>query len=302
MNVHSHSRLRSHDPLLSPIDPYTRRAATPSATPASSTAAERAFVRHGLSRHHHAARGGRSRHERGQSLPLFPLQGSDRRRPLSRTITISAPTNFAASARGADLVEALGATLREHVLGAPPEKARLIVEIWAEAGRNPRIAQIIARDSTPTSSSGLRELLAEAPRPRARLGGESRPGFRRARRCLRWSRASSSGWRSSRRFRPRARGRDRRWRFLKGLFAGALAPAAAPIRRRRPDVCGSRSRCSSLLAALLAGACRLRRKASRPARRRWPTLNKVGAASASVTCPRRRSPRRMPCARSNLPP
>ena len=30
------------------------------------------------------------------------------------------------------------AGMREHVLAKPPEKARLIVEIWAEAGRNPR--------------------------------------------------------------------------------------------------------------------------------------------------------------------
>ena len=30
--------------------------------------------------------------------------------------------------------------MRKHVLAKPPEKARLIVEIWAEAGRNPRVA------------------------------------------------------------------------------------------------------------------------------------------------------------------
>ena len=30
--------------------------------------------------------------------------------------------------------------LSRHVLAKPPEKARLLVEIWAEAGRNPRVA------------------------------------------------------------------------------------------------------------------------------------------------------------------
>src|ERR1700733_15194998 len=38
--------------------------------------------------------------------------------------------------------EAMRKGLREHVFGKPPEKARLIVEIWAEAGRNPRVAEI----------------------------------------------------------------------------------------------------------------------------------------------------------------
>ena len=41
-----------------------------------------------------------------------------------------------------DLTEAMRKGLREHVFGKPPGKARLIVEIWAEAGRNPRVAEI----------------------------------------------------------------------------------------------------------------------------------------------------------------
>jgi AcrR family transcriptional regulator len=44
-------------------------------------------------------------------------------------------------ARNGDLTEAMRKGLREHVF-KPPEKARLIVEIWAEAGRNPRVAEI----------------------------------------------------------------------------------------------------------------------------------------------------------------
>jgi AcrR family transcriptional regulator len=40
------------------------------------------------------------------------------------------------------IAEAMRCGLRKHVLGKPPEKARLLVEIWAEAGRNPRVAQL----------------------------------------------------------------------------------------------------------------------------------------------------------------
>jgi AcrR family transcriptional regulator len=40
------------------------------------------------------------------------------------------------------ILEAMRCGLRKHVLEKPPEKARLIVEIWAEAGRNPRVAQM----------------------------------------------------------------------------------------------------------------------------------------------------------------
>ena len=40
------------------------------------------------------------------------------------------------------IAEAMRFGLRKHVLAKPPEKARLLVEIWAEAGRNPRVAQL----------------------------------------------------------------------------------------------------------------------------------------------------------------
>jgi TetR/AcrR family transcriptional regulator, repressor for uid operon len=40
------------------------------------------------------------------------------------------------------ILEAMRCGLRKHVLLKPPEKARLLVEIWAEAGRNPRVAQM----------------------------------------------------------------------------------------------------------------------------------------------------------------
>ena len=40
------------------------------------------------------------------------------------------------------IAEAMRCGLRKHVLAKPPEKARLLVEIWAEAARNPRVAQL----------------------------------------------------------------------------------------------------------------------------------------------------------------
>jgi TetR/AcrR family transcriptional regulator, repressor for uid operon len=41
-----------------------------------------------------------------------------------------------------NISEAMRCGLRKHVLSKPPEKARLLVEIWAEAGRNPRVAAL----------------------------------------------------------------------------------------------------------------------------------------------------------------
>jgi TetR/AcrR family transcriptional regulator, repressor for uid operon len=41
-----------------------------------------------------------------------------------------------------DIMEAMCAALRRHVLEKPPEKARMVIEIWAEAGRNPKVAAL----------------------------------------------------------------------------------------------------------------------------------------------------------------
>jgi TetR/AcrR family transcriptional regulator, repressor for uid operon len=69
--------------------------------------------------------------------------------------------NFLALASRTDVVEAFVTTLRENVFGAPREKAQLIVEIWAEASRNPRVAQI-SRDFDAATFEGLCMLLTEA--------------------------------------------------------------------------------------------------------------------------------------------
>jgi TetR/AcrR family transcriptional repressor of uid operon len=78
--------------------------------------AERAFVRHGF----HAA-----------TMQLCEVDQAGRARAFAELM-----------ADKRDITEALCAGLRRHVLEKPPEKARLIVEIWAEAGRNPRVAAL----------------------------------------------------------------------------------------------------------------------------------------------------------------
>ena len=64
-------------------------------------------------------------------------------------------------AHGGDFFEAICASLREYVLKRPPEKARMIVETWAESGRNPRIAAI-TRDIDAEVLAGLEKLFDAA--------------------------------------------------------------------------------------------------------------------------------------------
>ena len=104
-------------------------------------AAEQAFVRHGFhaaTMQHVAEAAGMSA---GNLYRYFPskealVEGlcandrSERAKVFMRMNT------------GRLLIDEIGETLREHLLTRPPEKARLIVEIWAEAGRNPRVADI----------------------------------------------------------------------------------------------------------------------------------------------------------------
>ena len=108
-------------------------------------AAERAFVRNGF----HAATMQHVAEEAGMSpgnlYRYFPSKEAiveglcevDRGR---RAGSFDAFADL--MARNGDLTAAIRWGMREHVLSKPPEKARMIVEIWAEAGRNPRVAEI----------------------------------------------------------------------------------------------------------------------------------------------------------------
>ena len=123
-------------------------------------AAERAFVRlgfHATTMQHVAEEAGMSA---GNLYRYFPskeaiVEG------LCLVNQDERAGQFAALARSADLATAICENLREHLLSRPPEKARLVVEIWAEAGRNARIASI-TRALDSDILTGLTALAATA--------------------------------------------------------------------------------------------------------------------------------------------
>ena len=108
------------------------------------SAAERAFVAYGF----HAATMTQVAEEAGMSAGnlyrYFPskeaiVEGLCQFDQAERSET------FAAIASAGDLRAGMTAALRDHVLGCAPQKARMIVEIWAEASRNPRVAEFTRR-------------------------------------------------------------------------------------------------------------------------------------------------------------
>jgi AcrR family transcriptional regulator len=124
-------------------------------------AAERAFVRHGFhatTMQHVAGEIGMSagnlyRYFRSKEAIVEALCAVDQAGRAKAFAGLMA-------AEG-DIVEAMYAGLRQHVLDKPPEKARLIVEIWAEAGRNPRVASL-SRQIDAEVLAGLEKLLNAA--------------------------------------------------------------------------------------------------------------------------------------------
>ena len=119
-------------------------------------AAERAFVAYGF----HAATMNQVAEEAGMSAGnlyrYFPSKEAivEGLCELDAALRASA---FAALAGAPDLARAMREALDQHVLGCPPEKARMVVEIWAEAGRNPRVAEHTRRLDRDVVV-GLREL------------------------------------------------------------------------------------------------------------------------------------------------
>jgi AcrR family transcriptional regulator len=123
-------------------------------------AAERAFVRFGF----HAATMTQVAEEAGMSAGnlyrYFPskeaiVEG------LCAADQVERSEAFAALAGAGDLKAAMSAALEQHVLGCAPEKARMIVEIWAESGRNERVAGF-ARQLDHDVIEGLVELVEHA--------------------------------------------------------------------------------------------------------------------------------------------
>lgn len=60
-----------------------------------------------------------------------------------------------------DIMEAMCAALRRHVLEKPPEKARMVIEIWAEANRNPKVAAL-SREIDADVLAGVEKLMDAA--------------------------------------------------------------------------------------------------------------------------------------------
>jgi TetR/AcrR family transcriptional regulator, repressor for uid operon len=104
-------------------------------------AAERAFVAHGF----HAATMSHVADEAGMSAGnlyrTFPSKESIIEALCAIDQEGSAEAFAALLAPDRDFAEAIRTGLRDHVLMKPREKARMIVEIWAEAGRNARVAE-----------------------------------------------------------------------------------------------------------------------------------------------------------------
>jgi TetR/AcrR family transcriptional regulator, repressor for uid operon len=107
-------------------------------------AAERAFVRqgfHAATMQHVAAEAGMSpgnlyRYFRSKEAIVEGLCARDQEERRK---------SFAAFAQAGYVVEAMAVGLRANLLGKPREKMRMILEIWAEAGRNPAIAAMCDR-------------------------------------------------------------------------------------------------------------------------------------------------------------
>jgi AcrR family transcriptional regulator len=105
-------------------------------------AAERAFVRHGF----HAATMQHVAEEANMSAGnlyrYFPSKEAIVEALCARDQEGRTGAFVELLTQSTDIVKAIQSGLREHVFSKPSEKARMIVEIWAEAGRNPRVAEM----------------------------------------------------------------------------------------------------------------------------------------------------------------
>lgn len=102
-------------------------------------AAERAFARHGFhgaSMQHVAQEAGMSA---GNLYRSFPSKDAIVSGLAERDRTALAQ-DFQAIGSGADLLPALGALLRKHLVEEPAWRSQLVLEIWAEAARNSSIS------------------------------------------------------------------------------------------------------------------------------------------------------------------
>ncbi len=137
MNVHSHhSDMTARNPFAN------RRGGEESRRERILEAAERAFVRHGF----HAATMQHVAEEAEMSAGNLYRYFPSKEAIVDSLCALDQEGNTDAFAEllaeGADIAKAVHVALRDHVFAKPPEKARMIVEIWAEAGRNARVAEM----------------------------------------------------------------------------------------------------------------------------------------------------------------
>ena len=193
-------------------------------------AAERAFVRHGFhatTMQHVADEAGMSA---GNLYRYFPSKEAivEGLCELDQAERAQAFAKLMADHR--QIMQALRDGLRQHVLAKPPEKARLLVEIWAEAGRNPRVAAMIAAIDAEVLA-GLEQLIDTA-KAAQRLRPGSTPVSAPSSSSLS-SPASSSESRSRTISTPDAE-TPMAIGVLKALLAGALSPDLAPPLAQAP--------------------------------------------------------------------
>ena len=141
MNVHSHAvpmslaRISSSESPSKPTPDGERRMHIV-------RAGERAFVRFGF----HATTMQNVAEEAGMSAGNLYRYFPSKEAIVEELCVVDQAQRaefFAAMSGRGDLLHAISASLREHVISSrPPAKARMIIEIWAEAARNPRIAAI----------------------------------------------------------------------------------------------------------------------------------------------------------------
>jgi len=186
-------------------------------------AAERAFVRHGF----HAATMNQVADEAGMSAGnlyrYFPSKEALVEGMCARDQRERAAAFDILVGRG-DLLATLAAMLREHLLDKPREKAAMMVEITAEAARNPRIAAMtLAIDADVRR--GLAELV-EGAKAKGEAAASLDPEF-----AARVVFTLVSGLFKRRALEPDFNSEAEAamtMGVLKALFAGAIAPFADP--------------------------------------------------------------------------
>jgi TetR/AcrR family transcriptional regulator, repressor for uid operon len=196
-------------------------------------AAERAFVRHGFhatTMHHVADEAGMSA---GNLYRYFPSKEAIVEGLCELDQADRAGAFAALMAGNRDIMAAMRAGLRRHVLDKPPEKARLIIEIWAEAGRNARVAEM-SRAIDADVLAGL-ETLMDAAKAAGVASAKLDPRFG-ARFFLTFVAGIFKRIAVEPHFDPEAEA-PMAIGVLKALFAGALSPdpAAAGAEAKRCD-------------------------------------------------------------------